>query len=100
MWKKIKLWYRYLVYCWKARPDLDDNKMFLELSNERPKLKVEIRALTGKVKMMKRRGGLTKAHYTRLMFYEALSTSEESTFQDEMVYVSSLLSLWAITKEE
>lgn len=100
MWEKIKLYFRYVIYCWKARPDIGDNKMFLSLSEERPKLRVEIRNLTGKVKMQRRKETLSKAHFLRLMFYEALSQSEEETFQEEMLYVSSLISLWAITKEE
>ena len=100
MWEKIKLYFRYVVYCWKARPNLEDNKMFLGLSEERPKLRVEIRNLTGKVKMQRRKDTLSKAHFLRLMFYEALTQSEEETFQEEMLYVSSLMSLWAITKEE
>ena len=100
MWEKIKLYFRYVIYCWKARPNLEDNKMFLGLSEDRPKLRIEIRNLTGKVKMQKRKVTLSKAHFLRLMFYEALAQSEEETFQEEMIYVSSLMSLWAITKEE
>ena len=100
MWNKIKIYWNYFCFCWKARVHLVDNELFRNLPNERPRLKVEIRNLTGKVKMNKRRGKLTKAQMLRLMFYEALSQSEEETFGEEMMYVWALAALWAIEEKE
>jgi len=104
MFKKLKLYFQYFWFCWKARNLLADMDIFMSLPEDSgPKYNLEIRNLNRKIRNRARnetqQDGVTKSQYLRLLMYQTFNDQSSTEFDEDLQLPFVLLAAWAISRK-
>ena len=101
MFEKLKLYFRYLRFCWEARVLLEDTALFMSLpEDEGKRYRLELRNLDRKIRNLKtNKDSVTKATYLRYLLYQTFNEQDEDSFDEDLQLPFALIAAWALARK-